>query len=331
VSNSPPKELIHIETPIRCRICAADAGGQFTANGFAWFRCRNCRTTQKILTHQQYLNLNPTYDPGVYLDGRNRDEVEAFLNVNEATKVLTDAIETSPRKGTAHNSQPAFLDVGCGMGRYLIAAQRLGFEVLGIEPSVEHARIAIDYFQLPVIRDYFSVDRIGARRFDLIMLSHVIEHIYDPKSFLLELISVLKPGGALVVITPNNDSLVARTTGKAWPMLKPVDHVSLIGVGAYAHFDLGEIVDVHHSTTEYPFEFAAAALAALKSSLLKARRDRSANLISNTGFSPSPLRAFNVGARMLRGSLTAISAPMYGAAIVMRRQACLRSVLVRKA
>jgi SAM-dependent methyltransferase len=244
--------------------------------------------------------------------------------------VLSDVIDQHLGNAKASSPRRLFLDVGSGMGRYLIAAQRLGFEVLGFEPSLNHARVAIQHFQLPVVNDYFTPARVEGKKFDLIILSHVIEHIYDPRSFIHELLEVLRPGGALIVITPNNESIVARLTGRAWPMLKPVDHVSMIGARAYEHFNLGGVADVHHSSSEYPFEFAAAALAAVKSLLSSSRRGRSTNQTPPAKSAAPPLRGFGLKAKLLRYCLSAASAPMHAAAIAMHRQACLKSIVIRK-
>ena len=283
------------------------------------------------MTYRQYQDLNPTYDPGDFLDSCNREQVERFLDVRAATEVLSEVIDKYLGGVSLDHTPRSFLDVGCGMGKYLIAAQRLGFDTLGFEPSANHARVATQHFNLPVIKDYFSVSQVGGKRFDLIMLSHVIEHIYDPKSFINELVEVLKPGGALIVITPNNDSLVARTIGRAWPMLKPVDHVSMIGAAAYDHFDLHDIADIHHSVSEYPFEFAASALAGLRSFLSSTGKRRSSHLAECTESAPPPLRGFGAKAKVLRYGMTAVSAPMHVAAIVTRRQACLKSIIIRRA
>jgi SAM-dependent methyltransferase len=310
-----------------CRICRGDTGRRFVANGFDWFRCECCGTTQKVLTPQQYRDLNPTYDPGSFLDACDREQIEAFLDIEGAQKVLSGVIDE--HLAGLSGSGKSFLDVGCGMGMYLLAAQRLGFEVLGFEPSSNHARVATEHFRLPVIADYFSAERVAGKKFDLIILSHVIEHIFDPKAFLHELVGVLKPGGALIVITPNNESFVARALGRSWPMLKPVDHVSLIGAHAYPHFALDGVAEVHHSTSEFPFEFAASGLAAAKSLISDSRRGRSTHRVLPAESKAPPLRGLGVKAKALRCLLSVVSVPMYAAAIAARRQACLKSVIVR--
>jgi SAM-dependent methyltransferase len=310
-----------------CRICGGNAGARFRLNGFTWLRCALCRTTQKVLTAEQYLNLNPTYDPGGFLDSRDRAQVEAFLGVHRAVKVLERVIAAYLQSSTS--ASRSFLDVGCGMGGYLLAARQLGFDVLGFEPSVDHSRVATERLGLPVIRDYFTPAKLEGRTFDLIMLSHVIEHIYSPKEFLHDLISALRPGGALIVITPNNESLLASAVGRSWPMLKPVDHVGLIGPSAYEHFDLRDL-EIHHRSSEYSFEWAASALSAMRASLRDSRRSRSTHVDHNEVSTPSPLKSPKLHARLVRTGLSLASAPMHFAAVVTGRQACLESVIVRK-
>src|SRR5262249_30990860 len=126
----------------------------------------------------------------------------------------------------------------------------------------DHARVAIDILALPVVGDYFSPSALDGRTFDLVMLSHVIEHIYEPRSMIHMLLAVLKPGGVLVVVTPNASSYIARLSGRGWVMLRPTDHVSMISARAYDHFGLGPDIEVHHHGSEYPWEFVASLVAA---------------------------------------------------------------------
>ena len=52
--------------------------------------------------------------------------------------------------------------------------------------------------------------------FDLVTVRHVIEHIADPASFVAEIVRVLKPGGMLVIKTPNAEALGRRWFGVDW-------------------------------------------------------------------------------------------------------------------
>jgi SAM-dependent methyltransferase len=315
---------------VKCRICQNERGSRFTSNGFAWLRCDRCGVVQKVLTLQQYQALNPSYDPGAFLDAATPDQLEQFLGLADATKVIDTAMQRYMVSAAKSGGKRSFLDVGCGMGTYLLAAKRRGFDVLGFEPSTDHAYVATKHLKLPVIADYFTRERVGAQTFDLIMLSHVIEHIYSPKEFLQDLISILKPGGALIVITPNSDSLVARITGGGWPMLKPIDHVTLIAAKTYAFLGLDESVEIHHWFTEYPFEFAATLAAVVIGKLKPGAVNAPKSPGQEGSSSPPPLRKFTARAQLLKGVLTIASAPAWLLAGMTGKRACLNTAIVRR-
>ena len=309
-----------------CRVCARNDGKIFHVNDFTWFRCKECGTVQKVITGAQYRALNPSYDPGQYLDSRSREEIARFLDVDEKARVLKRALKKYG-KVCSPQTRGRFLDVGCGMGGYMLAAQRLGFDVLGFEPSKEHARVASTTLGLPVVPHYFEAERVGQTKFDLIMLSHVIEHIFRPADFLADLIKVLRPGGVLIVATPNVRSFVARLTGRFWPMLKPLDHVTLICERAYSHFGVAEEVDIYHHSSELSYEFAATILAVAKAKL------RAQVSAASSELAPSKARVLqetNLSGRFIRGVLTFISLPALAVAVATDTQACLTSTLVRR-
>ncbi len=314
-----------------CRVCRSEKGHFFEANGFSWRRCTNCACIQKTLSFDQYLKLQPSYDPGHYLDSKNKAEIEAYLNVGQARQLLSRVIDRHLIREARESAAPLFLDVGCGMGAYLLAAQQLGFEVLGFEPSENHARVALEHFGLPVIRDYFLPESVGGKKFDFIMLSHVLEHIYDPAQFTHSLLSVLKPGGILLVITPNSAGIVSAFTRKHWPMLKPIDHVTLISKDAYQYFNLSAVADVHHSTSEYFYEFAATVLSSIKSMVREPAAASANGVSSQPQTAAPPLRRKGMKTTFLQMALSVASLPPHLLAAATDRRACLNTVVVRKA
>ena len=63
-------------------------------------------------------------------------------------------------------------------------------------------------------------------RFDCIILVSVIEHVHNPVSYLRTLHERLRPGGKLVIATPNVDSIFRRLLGRRWPAFQVVpEHV----------------------------------------------------------------------------------------------------------
>ena len=108
------------------------------------------------------------------------------------------------------------LQVGCGYGLLLDEARRRGYEVEGVEPSVEAARYARDRLGLAVREMAVEEAELGGERYDAVLLVDVLEHLDDPVAALDRLLTVLAPGGTLLIVTPDPSSLTARIAGNHW-------------------------------------------------------------------------------------------------------------------
>lgn len=107
------------------------------------------------------------------------------------------------------------LDVGCGNGRYLSTMRTLGWDVQGVEFSDEGVRVC-RAAELPVHHGDLASAAFPDNTFDLVTVRHVIEHIAEPQPFMAELARVLKPGGRLVIETPNGLALGRALMGASW-------------------------------------------------------------------------------------------------------------------
>jgi len=108
------------------------------------------------------------------------------------------------------------LDVGCGNGQFLARMRELGWEVMGVEPDPEAVRIARERFGLEVVQGTLEEAGLSEGSFDVITMNHVIEHVPDPVATLSECRRLLRPGGKLIVVTPNTRSLGRRLFGEHW-------------------------------------------------------------------------------------------------------------------
>ncbi len=102
------------------------------------------------------------------------------------------------------------LDVGCGTGFFLEAARTRGWDVAGIDPSpfaVEQVRA----LGIEAHKGLLHEVDLPEASFDAVALLQVVEHLLDPRDLLERCRRLLKPGGALLVATPNPASLLART------------------------------------------------------------------------------------------------------------------------
>jgi 2-polyprenyl-3-methyl-5-hydroxy-6-metoxy-1,4-benzoquinol methylase len=113
-------------------------------------------------------------------------------------------------------SSGKLLEIGCARGDFLSAA-RGAFDASGVEPNPELAesssRVA------PVFRDV--IERTPWTGFDVVASFHVIEHVDSPRSFIRAAVERLKPGGLLVIETPNIDSLPFKLMKSRWRQFIP--------------------------------------------------------------------------------------------------------------
>jgi 2-polyprenyl-3-methyl-5-hydroxy-6-metoxy-1,4-benzoquinol methylase len=127
--------------------------------------------------------------------------------------------------GLAAAERGKVLDVGCGNGAFLARMKLLGWQCTGIETDPLAAQFARDSFGLNVREGTLGDAGFSDDSFDVVTLSHVIEHVHSPQDLLMQCRRVLKPGGKLVVLTPNILSLGHRIFGRAWRGLEPPRHL----------------------------------------------------------------------------------------------------------
>lgn len=134
-------------------------------------------------------------------------EARARLSAGRADRPIHDAVAGALRTRGAHGT---IADVGCGSGDLFRAAgplfaRWLGLDAVrydGLPPTIDFTAIDLDRASLPL--DAASVDAACA--------VEVIEHLENPRAFVRELVRITRPGGWIVVTTPNQLSLLSLAT-----------------------------------------------------------------------------------------------------------------------
>ena len=115
------------------------------------------------------------------------------------------------------------LDVGCGVGSFLHAAQALGWEVAGTEISETGCRISQERWGITPFCGPLEQANWPSDSFDMSTLWHVIEHVPDPVATLREVVRLTRPGGRIILACPNRRARlynVAYVIGRGrWPHL----------------------------------------------------------------------------------------------------------------
>jgi SAM-dependent methyltransferase len=123
-----------------------------------------------------------------------------------AVRVATYLLSLLDQPGQPKSPGKRLLDFGCGGGFLLRCARNIGWDASGFDPG-EEARRACREQGLPV---FDSLETLPAKGFDVVLLSHVLEHVEDFDGLFAVCRRILAPQGRLFIKSPNAASLRAR-------------------------------------------------------------------------------------------------------------------------
>ena len=99
--------------------------------------------------------------------------------------------------------------MGTGSGLFLKIAKCMGFDATGLELHTQNVEklkeCGFEVVDVPLEKAGLASDE-----FDMVSMWEVLEHIENPVSLLRETARIMKPGGKLLILVPNVDSLVTR-------------------------------------------------------------------------------------------------------------------------
>ncbi|MGR3274556.1 class I SAM-dependent methyltransferase [Acaryochloris marina NIES-2412] len=180
------------------------------------FKCNDCefKFSSKVLSEQDLQNY---YEEGF---GSNRHLQGQIVNSKVNLIALENLVDL--------NEIDSLLDVGTGYGFLLekLSKRYSGIDISGIELSKEESSYACNVLHQNVINTTLKSSNLSRREFDLVTSFEVIEHIENPKKFVLEMAEYVRPGGYLLIMTDNFDSRMANSLGPAFPKWIPHSHIS---------------------------------------------------------------------------------------------------------
>jgi SAM-dependent methyltransferase len=211
--------------PASCAICRGPAlRPLFERNGEQVWRCRACGVR---FLHPQPSDavLQSIYTAGYFFGGDDEDGRARTAEI----KTGTAAAYLDRLRAFRGAEGGRLLEVGCGDGWFLATAQARGFDVRGAEISthaVEEANRRLGGDKV----DAGSLEEmdLGTAAFDVVVCADVVEHVREPLPFLRRLHATLRPGGALLIVTPSLDSWSARALRRYWMEYK-VEHLFYFG------------------------------------------------------------------------------------------------------
>ena len=110
-----------------------------------------------------------------------------------------------------------FCDLGCGAGMQLGRFRKAGYQVIGVEPDPAARALAQSVGEVLDGTAESIPSKVADMRFNVVLMSRVLEHCIDPMKALANVWHILEPIGTLVIEVPNNDALGFSKFGPIWP------------------------------------------------------------------------------------------------------------------
>ena len=210
-------------TESRVLFTATDRLYRTTSEVFQIAECRKCRL---IRLHPQPspLQLRDYYPPEYWFVA----EASAAGRMEEAYRrfVLRDHLRFVERALGDTSEDGIVLDVGCGGGLFLqMLAQRGAQRVVGLDFSLDAAGVAWSRSGIPAVCATLSRAPFAPSSCAAITMFHVLEHLYDPASYLQAAHELLAPNGRLIVQVPNAACWQFLLFGERWNGLDVPRHL----------------------------------------------------------------------------------------------------------
>ncbi len=232
------KQFVYESNPVEnCKLCGSAekvvflSPTEFGDGKSSLVRCSNCGMT--------YIDPAPTKDAlkkfyeDTYLTPEYRkidgasipDPRQELLYTFQVMEKHLDEIEK--RKTPPGN----ILDVGCSHGAFMLEANSRGWTTVGVEPFQAAAEFCKNSLGLNVHNKDIMDAELPENHYDVISMWEVIEHVFDPVSVMKKIWKLAKPGGILIMSSPNAESPASLITRGQWVGLKFPTHLQFFGYG----------------------------------------------------------------------------------------------------
>jgi len=231
-----------------------------TAKHFLIVECKACRLIRleprpSAEELAQYYPKSYWYSSDKSIHGKLEQLYRRFVlrdHVNFVSRAIHDSGETG-----------LVLDVGCGGGLFLKMMREQGLPVLGLDNSVQAAKLAWKQNGVAVVCADLAHSPVLNGSCAAVTMFHVLEHLLDPVAYLHSARALLRPNGRLIVQTPNAASWQFLMFGEYWNGVDVPRHLinyrqkDLENVLEYAGFEI--VRRKQFSLRDNPAGFASSA------------------------------------------------------------------------
>jgi 2-polyprenyl-3-methyl-5-hydroxy-6-metoxy-1,4-benzoquinol methylase len=209
-------------TQVTCPICDGEIGPAGHRGRGPYGRCPSCDIY--ALVPQPTRGALASHYSAMYQQGNYRLAHEhRRSNQRKFGRLIVDALREYRRLGLP--PPRSVLDIGCFDGVLLDVAATYGLATYGFDTMSEAVAGASD--RHVVWSGALDACAAGPDKFDMIVMSDVVEHVATPEEYFAWTASHLAPDGLLFVTTPDVNSWVGKALGSRWGVFDGREHLIL--------------------------------------------------------------------------------------------------------
>ena len=220
------REMLEANELVNCEVCGRPftrkyrmVKGRYSDGTFVVMKCHRCGL---IFISPR---INSEYREFCYKEEKHL--IEWFLRSQIATQL--HANQVLERLTKLNWGEGTLLEVGCGIGTFLSAAQAWGFTVSGVELNRSTAEYAAKTHRV-LTGDFEKID-FNNEKYDVVVLEQTLEHLGKPLRVLQKVHGLLRKDGLVYIGVPRVDWMVLAAdlfftlTGSKRKLWSPEDHL----------------------------------------------------------------------------------------------------------
>lgn len=207
---------------VNCPVCdSSRAALFFEKDWFQYVKCQDCSMVymnprmNRAATHAFYnSNVNAIYNETKFDQVSSSTELDDRINFGNLK--LIDKFRCG-EKGT-------LLEVGSAKGFFLSKAREMGYRIYGLELNQANYKYSREKLGDTILNVDLADAKFEDKKFDVVYMRDLIEHIPTPKSFLNEIGRITKPGGIVFVETHNIEGWIYKITRERHTVIFGFEH-----------------------------------------------------------------------------------------------------------
>ncbi len=230
---------------------------RFVENKYGYLEIAEKPSPEELQNY--YADIYFQTSQGAYEATYSEQELTFFQNSNHLkAEIIADFFKDQPK------SERRLLDVGCGEGFTMDYFFKKGWEVIGIDYSQDGVARQNPEMKPFVLQGdiYLQIQELIEKKeqYDVISILNVLEHVIDPVLTLKELQKLLSPGGLLIILVPNDFSILQKSlladqkiSRQFW--IKTPDHLNYFSKDSLIALCEDQQFKFHKCLSDFPIDY----------------------------------------------------------------------------